>query len=740
MIKRRFLPLVLLSLLMTNVQNSLSVRLFAEEPSLKQRTDQIVQPYLDNSIFVGTTIGVLRDGKQEVFGYGRLSQDDPKVPDGETIYEFGSATKVLTGLLLADAVVQGRVRLDQPAGELLPTGVKMPSQGERAITLQDLSTHMSGLPRIPGNLKPTNLSNPYADYTVDDLYSFLNSYKLTRPPGEKSEYSNLGAGLLGHLLALQANSTYEKLLVDRIATPLKMSSTRIALDERMRAKLAPGHTEGGKQTANWDMPVLAGAGAVRSSVNDVLRFAVANLSPPKDKFGDAIELAWQIHQQPLTAGDSPMGLGWHVIVDGTHWHNGGTGGYHSMILINRQYKTCAVLMTNTATSEVEQLAIDLLKMISGAKVEPRRFEKKIKVPTESRQKFVGSYEFSPGLEMTITTEDGKLMAMLTGQGANEIFPRSETVWFYKGVDATITFNIDKSGKCISLELLQNGIKQTAKRIKDPIKVPPETLQKYVGQYQLAPGAEFTVTAEDDKLMVSLTGQPTLRVFARSETVWFPKEMDATITFKVDKSGECNSLELFQLGKKTIAKRIKKSVKAPAKNLQKLVGTYELIPGIEFDVGAADENLMVSLTGQPSIEITSRSETVWFYKVIDATVTFTFNVDKGGECNSLELLQNGKKQTAKRIKNTIKVPAEDLQKFAGRYELAPGSEFEVTAEGEKLMASLTGQSTFEIFPRSETVWFYKAVEATITFNFDKSGHCNSLELSQLGKKKTAKRIK
>jgi len=83
---------------------------------------------------------------------------------------------------------------------------------------------MSGLPRLPDNLKPTNLSNPYADYTVDDLYSFLNGYKLTRSPGEKSEYSNLGQGLLGHLLALQAHSTYDQLLSDRIATPLKMSS------------------------------------------------------------------------------------------------------------------------------------------------------------------------------------------------------------------------------------------------------------------------------------------------------------------------------------------------------------------------------------------------------------------------------------------------------------------------------------------------------------------------------------
>jgi D-alanyl-D-alanine-carboxypeptidase/D-alanyl-D-alanine-endopeptidase len=411
------------------------------------------------------------------------------------------------------------------------------------------------LPRVPDNLKLTNLENPYANYTVDDLYSFLNGYKLTRSPGEKSEYSNLGQGLLGHLLALQAHSTYEQLLSDRIATPLRMSSTRIKLDERLRAHLAPGHAGDGQPAASWDLPVLAGAGAIRSTVNDLLRFADANLSPPKNKLGDAIELAWKIHQKPSSTGEPAMGLGWLVMPDGTHWHNGGTGGYHSMILINRKTRTGVVLLANTSTDEVERLAIDIVKMMAGATVEPRKFEKAIKVPAKDLQKFAGRYELVPGTEFAVTAEDGKLMVSLTGQPAYEIFARSESVWFYKVVDATITFKIDKKGECNSLELFQLGKKQTAKRIKT-IKVPDKDLKRFVGRYELAPGTEFSVRAEDGKLMVSLTGQPAYEIFARSETVWFYKVVDATITFKTDKNGKCNSLELFQLGKKQTAKRIK----------------------------------------------------------------------------------------------------------------------------------------------------------------------------------------
>ena len=114
-----------------------------------------------------------------------MSRDDRRVPDGDTIYEFGSATKVLTGILLADAVVQGRAKLDQPAGDLLPAGVKMPAKGDHAITLQDLSTHVSGLPRIPDNMKFSDPHDPYADYREQDLYAFLNKHELAGPRGKK---------------------------------------------------------------------------------------------------------------------------------------------------------------------------------------------------------------------------------------------------------------------------------------------------------------------------------------------------------------------------------------------------------------------------------------------------------------------------------------------------------------------------------------------------------------------------
>ncbi len=462
---RRILFLALSTLLTIAQLGALCPILHAEE-SLHERVDRLVQPYVDNEVIVGMTIGVLHEGRETTFGYGRMSKADARVPDGESVFEIGSASKVFTGVLLADAVMQGQVKLDQPAGDLLPSGTKMPTRGKRAITLRDLSTHVSGLPRLPDNLKILQPDNPYADYSVEDLYAFLKSHKLKRAPGEASEYSNLGQGLLGHLLARQRKATYEKLLRERIAMPLNMTSTTITLNELQQARLAPPHRADGHPDGNWDLPTLAGAGAIRSTANDMLRFAKANLNPPANELGQALELAWKVHQKPLAKGEFAKGLGWHVAHDGsTRWHNGQTGGYHSMLLVNPETQTSVVLLTNTATGEVDQLAQDILRMIAGVKVEPRKFEKTVEVPPKVMRKYVGKYKLAPGVVFTVTIKDDKLMVGLTGQPTFQVHARSETEWSYKVVKATLIFEVDDDGKCTSLELLQNGRRQKAKRLE-----------------------------------------------------------------------------------------------------------------------------------------------------------------------------------------------------------------------------------------------------------------------------------
>ena len=151
-------------------------------------------------------------------GRGRLDQSDPRVPDIDTVFEIGSITKVFTALLLADMVLRGVVAWDEPVARLLPASVHVPRFGERQITLLDLATHTSGLPRMPSNFHPADPGDPYADYTVGQLYDFLDDTMLSRTPGTAYEYSNLGYGLLGHALARRSGSGFEELVRARICS------------------------------------------------------------------------------------------------------------------------------------------------------------------------------------------------------------------------------------------------------------------------------------------------------------------------------------------------------------------------------------------------------------------------------------------------------------------------------------------------------------------------------------------
>jgi D-alanyl-D-alanine-carboxypeptidase/D-alanyl-D-alanine-endopeptidase len=194
-------------------------------PSTDEIREILVKRIDQQKQAVGIVVGVIEPDGRRIVAYGNLANGDPRTLDGDTIFEIGSVTKVFTSLLLADMANRKEVTLDDPAAKYLPENVKMPERNGKSITLHDLSTHRSGLPPNPSNLK-LNLRNPYAaDYSVNDLYQFLSGYELTRDPGSEVEYSNLDAGLLGRLLAYRAGTDYESLIGTRITGPLSMPDT-----------------------------------------------------------------------------------------------------------------------------------------------------------------------------------------------------------------------------------------------------------------------------------------------------------------------------------------------------------------------------------------------------------------------------------------------------------------------------------------------------------------------------------
>ncbi|QEG20695.1 serine hydrolase [Mariniblastus fucicola] len=438
-----------------------------DDAKVENRILALAQAYVDAEVVNSVAIGVIDGDASFTIGAGQLSKDDPQAPNGDTVYEIGSISKVFTGILLADAIERGLVTADQAAGDLLPEGVTMPvskKNPDRQITLMQLSTHVSGLPRLPNNLEGVNSANPYVDYTAEKLFEFLDSHELSRKPGIAEEYSNLGTGLLGELLSQQQKTGYEDLLKKRISGPLGMTSTSLALNEDQRKRMAPPHSASGQPSSTWEFDALAGAGGIRSTVNDMLKFANATLNPPDSETGKAIELAFAQQRKPKGLGSLPMGFGWMINRSETRWHNGGTGGYHTMLFVSRKKKQAVVVLCNTATREVDKLASEIMALLGGQDVKPREFRKSIDMPTEICQRYVGRYQLNGLVNIDVAfanKNQTELTVQLTGQNAFPIFAETETLWYLKFVDAEIEFTVDDEGNCSALTLNQNGTRQTA---------------------------------------------------------------------------------------------------------------------------------------------------------------------------------------------------------------------------------------------------------------------------------------
>ncbi len=409
---------------------------------------------------VGIVVGVFDPMGNRVVAYGNLEKGDKRTLNGDTIFEIGSATKVFTSLLLADMVQRGEVALTDPVAKYLPPGVKMPERGGRSITLEDLSTHTSGLPRLPTNFAPKDPANPYADYSVDQLYQFLSSYTLMRDIGAQYEYSNLGGGLLGHVLARRGGMDYEALVRTRILDPLGMRSTRITLSPELKQRMAVGHNDKLEPVPNWDLPTLAGAGALRSSTNDLLTFLGAELGYTKGPLTSAMAAMLSVRRPSGTPG-LEIGLAWHIFIrrsDGNEivWHNGGTGGFRSFIGFDKKRRVGVVVLSNTETAAgVDDIALHLFDtQLPLAK--PPKSHTEITVDPKLFDGYAGQYQIAPNVTMAITRDGVHFFAQLTGQPQFEVFAESERDYFLKVVDAQITFEADSSGRATAVILHQNG--------------------------------------------------------------------------------------------------------------------------------------------------------------------------------------------------------------------------------------------------------------------------------------------
>ena len=418
----------------------------------------------------GIVVGIVDASGRRIVTYGSLAKNDNRKLDGDTVFEIGSMTKVFTSLALMDMVRRGDVALTDPIAKYLPDTVKVPERNGKKITLADLSTQTSGLPGMPTNFAPKDNSNPYADYTVQQLYAFVSGYNLTRDIGSQYEYSNLGVGLLGHVLSLRAGMSYEALVRSRICDPLGLKDTRITLTPEMKARLAVGHNGALTAVANWDLPTLAGAGALRSTTNDMLTFLAANLGFVKTPLAQAMADEVSVRRSARAPG-MEIAYGWHIQTkDGNAliWHNGGTGGYRTYMGYDPKARIGVVALTNISTAAgLDDIGRHILNTSYPVlNISPPTEHQQITLDPKTFDRYVGQYQLAPTVTITMTREADRFYTQLTGQPKFEVFAESERKFFLKVVDAQLTFDGNSEGPATQVTLHQNGRDTVAKRMSD----------------------------------------------------------------------------------------------------------------------------------------------------------------------------------------------------------------------------------------------------------------------------------
>ena len=438
--------------------------LVAQDPNAKEALQATFSQWAVQHRLVGVVAGRTLGGITSIITAGTRHFNGSDAMTDSTLFEIGSITKAFTGTLLAEMVLRREVALSDPVAKYLP-GWTIPNYKGQVITLLDLATHTSGLPSLPDSLTPANPLDPYADFTEARLIAYLARYQLLRAPATQYEYSNMGMALLGRALAERARLPYEVLLRERILTPLGMADTRIDLTADDMGRAAAGHNDQLLPTPDWHLPAFLAAGALHSTVPDLLRFANAVLDTTRGPLAKAIAFAI-VPRRKYNTTDS-VGLAWHhAHIDGADvvWHNGGTGGYRSFLGVAIATGRAIVVLANANVS-MDDVAISLLRgqpPLAPPSTDPLV---EIALPAASLTRFVGRYEFAPTFAIDITQDPTGLWAEATGQSKLPIYPSAPATFFFRAVKAALQFEVNGEGAVIGVVLRQDGNSAPARKVR-----------------------------------------------------------------------------------------------------------------------------------------------------------------------------------------------------------------------------------------------------------------------------------
>ncbi|HLP24169.1 MAG TPA: serine hydrolase, partial [Acidobacteriota bacterium] len=390
---------------------------------------------------------------------------------------------------------------------------------------------------------------PYADYSSERLYAFLRAYHPEKAAPQPGEYSNLGVGLLGHLLERMYGISYAELVRAKITGPLGMEDTIVELTREQEQRFVTPHS-GASVVSPWRLTSMAGAGALRSTAADLVKFVRALLDPRS-----VIAPAWQIARKPRAAFGrrGQIGLGIMIAPRGDqtiYHHSGGTGGFRTYLEIAANDSRGTVVLLNNDTLEPAVIVAAVRRPAPVADA-ARRMPPEVAATPDELRAFTGVYAIdSRGRFTVVLDEAGRLRIRLTGQAFLPVRYAGQDRCFNSAVAAQFRFSRDATGRVDGLVLQQNGEEVSARRTADAPTVrflPLEKLRDYAGSYVLAPGQVFEISATPLTLVAKLTGQPAFPVHCTSEDRFVYDVVEAALTFERDASGAVVALVLHQGG-------------------------------------------------------------------------------------------------------------------------------------------------------------------------------------------------
>ncbi|MBL9134415.1 MAG: serine hydrolase [Verrucomicrobiales bacterium] len=432
----------------------------AEAPALPADVDQALRARVEYGYNVGIVVGMVNPDGRIVRGYGFRDADAGDAVDGQTLFEIGSITKIFTATLLSDAVVRGEVELDDPVQRFLPESVHVPS-GNTDITLRQLAIHRSGLPSLPDNLCSEGIRQPFSCYDVERLYAFLNGFTLTRDPGAAWEYSNLGVGLLGHVLARRSGRDYEALLRERVLDPLGLHSTGEVPPSEAADRVATGYS-GAVQAPPFRMPALEGAGVLRSTVDDLLIFLSHHLGILDSPLGPALRAT---HNRQGSTGQSgvDMGLGWLRIdlPGGTVLqHDGETPGFTAFLGMHPTRRLGVAVLSNSRFNTFAGLG-DVGFHLLDSSYPLRSITRPAAVPATTLCAYTGWYRSAAGDVFELGCERDRLVLYhVRSDFEFTLYPQSTTRFtgldIELGTGAAALFRTNNLGRVTRMDWTQSG--------------------------------------------------------------------------------------------------------------------------------------------------------------------------------------------------------------------------------------------------------------------------------------------